>query len=551
MIQLPLEQCFIHSGCTPFYLTWFAISLAPFFYALYRFFRWYQSNKVPDRNRYVPIAIVIVLLESALYMMSSKLQNIYSSDTILQAATILVMLFTAAYPVNFVSNQSAYIRSLFRGVRQDYLYSQFSPFIRSKNLLNPMLTNRIKRFFAIANLTFYITIILLTGGIFIPVSIYLFSRIPWKTGWQSTLSPLQLLIIGLISIFIFMFVYFLVWLGKTRSRYIVTEFEIDNEDKNFKSELNSIAKLATHSLVDELQQIATLLKLRQVENLHFIREDSNAFFVTSGVDQEFFDQMQQVVSIEISNAGKLNLGGLINWFVRLLARIQVRGRVQRRTNNSVEIWVELKYRNNQSAAVGMVVLSENSLEEIDDVFIRPVARQLALKLLIELGQVPHLGSSWENLDYFLKGLDASANRNWWQAIAHYRKALQAEEAFQGSFGIGHYHLGTALLFQGNWKEGYEHLRTAEADGPPMAELQYMIALALLRVFGNLSQRFQGQNLRTRESEFWALKAMSNESNGEHRSKDQSGMLISGHQTGPPSTFQAKIAFGAGKESFNG
>jgi hypothetical protein len=130
----------------------------------------------------------------------------------------------------------------------------------------------------------------------------------------------------------------------------------------------------------------------------------------------------------------------------------------------------------------MVVLSENSLEEIDDIFIRPVARQLALKLLIELGQVPHLGSSWETLDYFLKGLDASANRNWWQAIAYYRKALQAEETVQGSFGIGHYHLGTALLFQGNWREGYQHLRTAEADGPPMAELQYMLALALLYIY---------------------------------------------------------------------
>jgi hypothetical protein len=386
----------------------------------------------------------------------------------------LVIILAASDPSYVFSRYRSHIRSLLRPLRHDRLYSRFSPFVRSKNLLIHFFENWLPRYFTFNNLTLFFTLCLLVGGIIIPMTLY-----QRATGEKPDF--LSLMLIGVFSVIILSAIYIGLWLIRNRSRYVVSQFEVTNEDMKARPELRAIANLATHILVDELQKISTLVKLRQVENLRFARDESSAFFVTSGINQEFFDQMQQVVNIEVPNAGSVNFSQFLRLLVPLLARIRVQGKVQLRSNGSVEVWVELNYRNSQSAAVDMVVLPENSLDEVDELFIRPIARELALKLLVEMDQVGQLGSNWKTLDDFLMGLDASAKRNWWQAIAYYRQALQTEETTQGRFGVGHYHLGAALVYQGNWREGYEHLQTAESDGPPMAETQYMLALALLYI----------------------------------------------------------------------
>jgi hypothetical protein len=152
------------------------------------------------------------------------------------------------------------------------------------------------------------------------------------------------------------------------------------------------------------------------------------------------------------------------------------------------MWVEMDYRHRQTAVVDHKLLPENTLDELDEHYIRPVAREMALKLLVELQIAPHLGSDWKTIDYFLRGLEASAKRNWWQAIANYRQAIQAEESHRGTFGVGHYHLGAALVFQGNVEEGEPHILTAEHDGPTMAETQYLLALIrLINRWSNLHE----------------------------------------------------------------
>lgn len=472
-----------------FFRCWQILGLGIGAYSLYRIVMWFFINKPPARKSVLLTALIHFFVLVTLFLLYRTGRAQYPQSFGFPAVIAICMILFSSDPMRLVSNQVAYLRSLVRRVRYDHIYSQFSPFVATKNPFNLFLRYRLPKWVSINNYGLFIFICLVGGGIMVPGSVYWMSYQPDAEGWPSTFTPFELIFLGVLSTAVLGLTYMALWLFINRSRYIVTEFQANDEDPIYRARLQSIAKLTTHVLVDELQGITTLLKLRQVENLHFGRDDNNAFFVTSGLNQEFFDQMQQVVTIGLPNEGKLNPVNLMSTMSRFLARIQVRGEIQRGKDRGVEVWVELKYRNQQSATVDLVILPKNSLEEVDEVQIRPVARQLAIQLLIKLGQVPHLGSSWETLDFFLRGLDASTKQNWWQAISFYRQALQAEETARGSFGIGHYHLGAALVFQGSWREGYDHLLTAEADGPPMAEIQYMIALVLLYAYwGELHKR---------------------------------------------------------------
>jgi hypothetical protein len=421
----------------------------------------------------------------------------------LESATHLItiiILILARGPESLFREQIAYIRLFFKGIRLDRVTSTSSPFVR---LQNPLLRlyDYLPSFFSIQNRVLYVSVAIIVGGIVIPLAIYWLTpdvRIaPIDTRalrWESYLKPADILWIAFTGAGLLLFLYLISWALLSRNRYIVTQFDIVTETRDkAQPELRAISILMTNLLVSELQNISSLLTLRQVENLQLGRDDSNAFFVTSGLDKDFFDQMQQVVNLQVPDGGTFNLGRIVALLLRSLARIQVRGTVQQRTNGSVEMWVEMDYRHRQTAVVDHKLLPENTLDELDEHYIRPVAREMALKLLVELQIAPHLGSDWKTLDYFLRGLEASAKRNWWQAIANYRQAIQAEESHRGTFGVGHYHLGAALVFQGNVEEGEPHILTAEHDGPTMAETQYL--LALIRLINRWS------NLHEEEADF--------------------------------------------------
>lgn len=421
-----------------------------------------QINNEYIRHRWVPPINGISVFVAICLLLMSWHDSLSKPWAVAIAG--LGLMFLAARPRNFISRQIAHLRMVTRPIRHDQLYSQSSPVIKSRHIFNLLVSQWLPRYVSINNRKLIYTLALIVGGIAIP---FLFG--PYD-------APLELMALGVASASVLVSIYTIVWLGYNSSRFIVTEFE----PKASNPELEAIAKLTTFALVDELQRISILLKLRQVENLSSSGEETNAYFVTSGFDQDFINEVQQSVNLDVPKAGKISLDSLLTLGLRLLARIHVKGQVQRRSNGSIQIWAELNYRNTQRAAVDLVILPENSYQEIDDIFIRPYAREMALKLFIELGQVSHLGSSWKTFAEFLNGLEATSRRNWWQAIDFYRLALQTEETRKGTFGIGHYHLGAALVYQGNWDEGLQHLRTAEIDGPTLPETHYMLAMVLLR-----------------------------------------------------------------------
>ena len=331
-----------------------------------------------------------------------------------------------------------------------------SPLIDRRNLLSIITSRYLSQLTNLDNSTLFFWLSVFAGGVVVPTISYI-NHAPGEYP-----SFLSLAFLGVSSTLIFIAVYSMLWLLRNCNRYVVTQFEVagseDRYNENSKTtkvnpELEAIANLITEMLVEELQQISVLLKQRQVENVNLTPGDNNAFFVTSGFDQEFINEMYQIVTIDVGNAGKISLGRILLLALRMMARIRVKGRVQQRTNGTIGIWVELRFRNNQSAAVDFMILPENSISEIDQVFMRPVARELSLKLVIKLGQLIHLGSNWQSLGQFLRGLEASSRRDWWQAISCYREAIELERGYRTTFGVGQYHLGAALILQGNNEQG--------------------------------------------------------------------------------------------------
>jgi len=390
-----------------------------------------------------------------------------------------VWLFVSLHPIRFLSRLVAGWRHATRRSRHDLLTNRSSTMIGARHWYNRLLS-WIRRQANISNRPLVIGILILTGGVLIPSLLR-----------TDETQPLELLAIALVGTSALVTIYISYILFRNQGRYVVSSFEVvpdarvrntDDSRSNVDPELRAIANLTTHILVEELREISRLIKLRQVENLNLSDDNNGAFFVTSGIDQDFINKMQQAVSVDIQGNTRYGLGQLASLILRVLASVRVEGTVQRRSTQNVEIWVQVTYGGQNAAAVDQVIVPENSVTEIDERTIRPIAHKLAIKLLMELGRLSHLGSSPESLDALLRGLDATSKRDWWHAISHFRQALQYEETLQGSFGIGHYHLGSALLFQGDYTEGLAHLQTAEVDGPTSAETQYMIALALLTAY---------------------------------------------------------------------
>jgi tetratricopeptide (TPR) repeat protein len=418
----------------------------------------------------------------------------------------LLCMLLAAVPTLFFSRQMSHLRNFFKPLRHDLLKDRGSEFVTTSNWLNRLLRVIIPQTFGLNNRTLYVVLALIIGGIAIPVAAvayeveYLRNAFP-----DDNLNPpnfLELLALGVTSGFILAGLYLSLIAIRYRSRYIVIPFSVigalnatnngyadnnsDNGQKNLRSdyspELLAIANLTTHILAEELQKISILMKLRQVENENLSADDVSAFFVTSGNEAAFIDQMQRIVDLELPGQRRLGLSNFIYGLIKTLARVKVEGKVQQRSNGSVEIWVQILDRGGQSAAVDQVIVPENSIAEIDEVSIRPIARQIAIKLYMEMGQISHLGTTYEGVQQLLLGFEASANQDWWSAISHYRKAMAVEESSQRQYGVGHFHLGSALIYQGNIIEGLQHLQTAEQDGPLSPETQYMIAFTLTQLY---------------------------------------------------------------------
>lgn len=250
--------------------------------------------------------------------------------------------------------------------------------------------------------------------------------------------------------------------------------------------LEPLANLTAHALSHELQQIGKLLAMRQVENSQtMISNESYALFVTSGQNLELINQIQNFATVEVSsNTLKFDFSSLVLLFSRAKPDTQINGHVQRQENNTLEIIVEMSRRNSPSISAKIGLLPEHGIDELDEFTIQQLVRKLAIKLIFQMYQSHKISSTEESFEHFISGLEASRQRNWWLAIWHYRRAIAIDESNQSKFGLGHYHLSAALFFQGDFENGLRHLEMADTYGPPLPEIQYMLARATMIQYWN-------------------------------------------------------------------
>lgn len=387
-----------------------------------------------------------------------------------------------------------------RSQRYNRLLTRRSDYV-TPNEFNRTLDQRIRFFRSYENRWFWVLLCLVTGGVLTPLGLhYLVNILPVPTNLRSfiewgalrievpndiwTLTPLQLMLVGLVSTAILLIVYFLYYVRRVSPRAIIAEFKAHTIDNAYTSYMNTVATTSRRLLYEELRRVAELLQRNQIENIHFVPEDTNAIIMTSGIETELFNTLQSVVTVEVANTNStIDLGRLYAFFTRSLATILINGGVQRHDNGSTEIFVEMRYRNRAAAAAKVVIESSAITEMIDDSVIKQKIRELVMRLLVELGQVPGTGRSWQSLDHFMEGLAASGRKSWWVAISQYHRALeQCGDSGAQSLGVVYYHLGAAYINQQLWDEGKKMLLQAERYGPPMAETQYMLALYALNLY---------------------------------------------------------------------
>lgn len=457
---------------------WGLLAFLASFYSVWRLIGRLRSDRVlpkPSKQYFIGYFFFYITM----LVMYIVVSIVYNDNLLVIASVSLIALFTGAYPKFLFNRHVAYWREFTRPRRADRIADVASPFSGANHRWNWVVTRWMPKYLTLDNSRLALVLCGVVGGIVIPIGYVLNVRHYQQQLITSFLdlggeyimpSFLDLMLLGVVSTLVLMFSYSVIWLVRNRSNYLVTRI-------NAPERLKTIANLTTQHLVAEFKQIARLLRLRQVENENLDRDAYNAFFVTSGVDHEFLGQLRETVSIDAANSFGAALGRIIAFFLQVFATLRLEVTAQQLDDGRIELAVTLGYRRSQTTTFKHIVLPENSLAQADEIFMRPIARGLALDLLVSSGQVAHLGSTQITLDYFLRGLDASSKRNWWQAISYYRQALETEKPERGTYSIGHYHLGAALIFQGN-TEGLDHLYTAEVDGPPIPETQYMLALML-------------------------------------------------------------------------
>jgi hypothetical protein len=366
---------------------------------------------------------------------------------------------------DLASRQRANFRNIFKSYRKDFIYRLISPTTSPANTIIVIL-QKLKSFTQKNFFWIFFVIMLVVGGLLMPGFIF------WKNPDVDIWKLFNIAIIGSLLLVVLGCVFMVI---QIRARHIVLPFTAVhlNED----AELDIAANIMTHSFVEQLREITMLLNLRQVENLSLRSERGLAVFVTSGLEQDFIDQVRSLGNIETSEL-KMSFGNFFGALIQQLAETQVRGTVKRQDDNTIAVWVEFSKRGGRSFGVDLVILPDEITHEINNERIVEMANILAVKFVAKLGFHSHLATSWESLRLFLGGLNAAYHRNWWQAIENYQKAVHIEGATRNSFGYGYYHLGAVLMSQGEISKGMKYLEHAEAAGPPLAETQYMLALGL-------------------------------------------------------------------------
>lgn len=289
----------------------------------------------------------------------------------------------------------------------------------------------------------------------------------------------ELITFGITMTFSMGVIYLSFWFVRNRKKHIVMPFVVA-EGQN-EAQLQSLANLMTYAFVQQLRYMALLLSMKQVENIASRNDNTLPVFATSGQEKNLIEQVRSLGDVEIANT-KIPFGGLLAFLGNSAAHTRVIGTVVRQKDDSIAVLVEFIQRGGQVVNVDMDFVPETSAVDLDEKIITTIARSLAVKLVVKLGNHPYLASSWKSMLNFLNGLDAAYRKNWWQAITFYRRSIQDEEATNGPAGPGYYHLGASLISQGNIADGYNYLRIAEKKNAPQAEVQYMIALTQFYMF---------------------------------------------------------------------
>lgn len=431
------------------------------------------------RHKRVSVALFLIRIFSRVFLYTILAATLILSNDQVKASMLALSLMALTSGVaDLLSRQKANFRNIFKTFERDYIYRLISPTTSPANFL--LVFFQKARWFLQKNLIWiFFLSAFIVGGFLLPG--FLYWRNPdvdiWKLFSVATLGSflLALLIIGFMII-------------QIRARHIVIPFTSVRIGDD--AELDIAANIMTHAFVEQLREITVLLNLRQVENLSLRSERGLAVFVTSGLDQDFIDQVRSLGNIETSDI-KMPFGNIISLLIQQLAETQVRGTVKRQDDNSIAVWVEFSKRGGRSFGVDLVILPDEANHEINNDQIIKMANILAVKLVAKLGFHSHLATSWESMHLFLEGLNAAYHRNWWQAIENYQKAVHIEGVTRNSFGYGYYHLGAVLMSQGEISKGMKYLQHAESSGPPLAETQYMLALGLF-----LQNRDQLNNDRT-------------------------------------------------------
>lgn len=287
---------------------------------------------------------------------------------------------------------------------------------------------------------------------------------------------ITLMNIGIVSGFVLASAYAIVRLYFTRRKHIIFPFthNLGESPEPEARELTTITNTVTYDLMEHFLRIGDLLSIRQVEDINSRSEEALAILVTTQQNQQLAEQIRSIGSIEMPSV-KFSPGGLFAALTSALAQTRIIGRVLWHQNKQIDIQVEFIRRNGFSLTAERS-LSPDETGSISKRRIEAVTEELALEIVLKLGQFSDIASSVESLRAFLTGLEQASKRNWWQAIAAYRQTVYLEDARHNNCAIGHYHLGAALLSQGDVERGLEHLQLAEITGPPLPETQYMLAL---------------------------------------------------------------------------
>lgn len=440
--------------------------------------------------------------------------GVSKQNPVILALTVLFSILITAFPRPFLSEQYASFFNMNRRGRRDWLYSRSSQFVSPQRWPNYLWEYSIPRYLSSQNRTLITLTVIGLGGIIVPIFIYWLSNqndpdpqsseltsitdvIQWIVQKQTDtweITPIELLAIGLISTVVFVGILTLWYATTRRDRYVVAEFNIvrehENKDpKNDKSSkpdetLRVIAETMRRSLIKELQGAALTLKRRHIENVSFTNEDANAFFISSGFDHEFLQQLEEIGTFDLPQIGGLSLGRLWSLYLKSIARMFATGHINHDENGDIGIHISLKYRHRRPVYVSATLELASDGSGIDEYHIQHIARELALKVIIELGQVPGVGQSWRTLDNFLRGIEAANHQNWWKAISYYYDAinLRSHNVQEDKHGLIYFHLGAALLFQGRWELGGQMLRKADEYGPAIPEISYMLAFLLTYTF---------------------------------------------------------------------